>query len=200
MEESFINRIVQFDLMNIPKDAKNSFKGKYCDVYEYPQIAPDGKKKLVYESVVRRPTVHVIAVREGKISLSHERQAMLGSFYSCFGGLLEKGEIPLEGAKRELLEESGLESDQWEHYTTFKTGPFVIWHAHYFIARNCRKISDQHLDPGEDVRVEEYSFEDWFDIITGDNFRNRDIALHLFKLQKKGLLDDLKKKLLGEDL
>lgn len=186
--------------MYIPKGAKHSFEGRYCDVFEYPQMAPDGKTPLIYESVVRRPTVHVIAIKDRKICLSHERQAMLGSFYTCFGGLLEKEEEPLEGAKRELLEESGLESDQWEHYHTFKTGPFVIWHAHYFIAKNCRVVGEQNLDPGEDVHVEKYSFEDWFDIVTGDNFRNRDIALHLFKLQKKGELGLLKQHLLGEDL
>jgi ADP-ribose pyrophosphatase len=56
------------------------------------------------------------------------------------GGALEPGEDPLASARRELLEETGYASDNWQALGEFVTnGNQHCNVAHLFIARNCRR-------------------------------------------------------------
>ena len=62
-------------------------------------------------------------------------------------GLLETGEAPLACAKRELLEETGYEADQWEESLTFYTSPgFTDEQITLFVARALHKIAEPHPD------------------------------------------------------
>ena len=57
-------------------------------------------------------------------------------------GYLEPGENPLAGAQRELLEETGYTSDNWEELGTFANdGNRGAGHAHVFRAREIRKVT-----------------------------------------------------------
>jgi 8-oxo-dGTP pyrophosphatase MutT (NUDIX family) len=69
-------------------------------------------------------------------------------------GVIEPSEDPLAGAKRELSEETGYESDDWVHLLS--THPEPSRHAHsayFFVARGAKQRSAQALDSTESVRV-----------------------------------------------
>ncbi len=69
-------------------------------------------------------------------------------------GVIEPHEDPLEGAKRELREETGFESDDWAHLLSTHPEPSRHAHsAHFFVARSARKSGEQELDATENVRV-----------------------------------------------
>lgn len=69
-------------------------------------------------------------------------------------GVVEEGEDPLDGAKRELLEETGYASDDWQLTMVISPNPGSQNNLAYcYTARNVVKVSDQHLDSTEDIKV-----------------------------------------------
>ena len=77
------------------------------------------------------------------------------------GGALEPDEDLLEGAKRELLEETGYASGEWTYLGHSAPDPTRHTNdAYFFFANNARKIDEQALDPGEDLHIHLISPED----------------------------------------
>lgn len=69
-------------------------------------------------------------------------------------GTLEEGEEPLDGARRELLEETGFEPAELRLVGTVYADPAVQDNLlHVVVARGCRLTGAQALDEGEDVHV-----------------------------------------------
>lgn len=69
-------------------------------------------------------------------------------------GTLEEGEDPVEGARRELREETGFDSDDLRLVGTVYADPAVQDNLlHVVVARACRPVGGQSLDEGEDVHV-----------------------------------------------
>lgn len=70
------------------------------------------------------------------------------------GGLMEDGETPEQSARRELLEETGYETDEVVRLGTVHPNPAIQtnW-QHYILAKNCRKVAKPNLDHAEDIRV-----------------------------------------------
>lgn len=59
-------------------------------------------------------------------------------------------EDTLETAKRELLEETGYRSDEWEHLLSVPSNATMADnYAHLYRAKNCRRVSDLQLDETE---------------------------------------------------
>ncbi len=70
--------------------------------------------------------------------------------FPCGG--LNKNEIPLEGAKRELAEETGLSSNNWRQYTDYYSANGITNdHGFVFLAENCHPAGDVHLDETEEI-------------------------------------------------
>jgi ADP-ribose pyrophosphatase len=70
------------------------------------------------------------------------------------GGMLEKGEVPLSAARRELLEETGFISDDWQFHGAFTVdGNRGCGTMHLFSCRGARRESAVRLDPGEALSV-----------------------------------------------
>lgn len=78
------------------------------------------------------------------------------------GGIVDENESPLESAKRELLEETGFQSEKWSKIGKVSSNAAILNnYAHTFLAEDCKKVSDQQLDKNEDIAVhimELYSF------------------------------------------
>ena len=68
------------------------------------------------------------------------------------GGLSEKGEDFLEGAKRELLEETGYSGDL-EFVGTSLTDAYSTCVRYNYLARNCIKVQEPQNDPAEPIEV-----------------------------------------------
>lgn len=80
-------------------------------------------------------------------------------------------ENALEAAKRELLEETGYESDRWEHLLTVPSNATIADnYAHLFMAADCRRVSGQSLDETEFLTVETHSVQEIEEMIRSGEF------------------------------
>lgn len=70
------------------------------------------------------------------------------------GGGIAAGEPPADGARRELLEETGYEADRWETLGSFiVNGNQRCCLAHFFKATGCRRVAEPHSGDLEDAEL-----------------------------------------------
>ncbi|WP_046243749.1 NUDIX hydrolase [Hymenobacter terrenus] len=71
------------------------------------------------------------------------------------GGIMDEGEtLPLEAAKRELLEETGHTSDEIELLQSVIDNPTKDTNTiYFFLARNAQQVAAQDLDETEEIEV-----------------------------------------------
>ncbi|OGE77790.1 MAG: hypothetical protein A2751_01910 [Candidatus Doudnabacteria bacterium RIFCSPHIGHO2_01_FULL_46_14] len=179
----------------IPANAKRAYKGKIFEIWQWEQKMFDGSTE-VFEMLKRPNTIQIIATVKKKILVTREEQPERPvREFGLYGGRGEEGEEPLETAKRELLEESGMESDHWELWKTYQ--PFVKaeWTIYVFIARNCRKVAEPRLDNGEKIEQHEIGFEQFVEKVTDDSFWAPSFSNDILRLKLEGRLDEFKNKL-----
>ncbi len=174
--------------MRIPKEAKRVFKGTIFEVYQWEQKMFDGST-AIFEALKRPDTIQIIPTHGNTIFLSHEEQPNKPLSYTFLGGRQEEGEEPLSVAKRELLEEAGLESTNWELIKTYESEGKIQWKTYLFAARNCQKIAEPKLDPGEKISVEKVDWKKFLEIIDDENFWGKNIAhdIHMMTHDKEKL-------------
>lgn len=180
--------------MKIPENAKRVFKGVIFSVYQWDQERFDGSTGT-YEMIKRLDSAMVIPTMGDKILICKQEQPRTGVYYSLFGGQMGENEEPLPAAKRELKEESGLTSENWELYKTYEPSNKFAWNMYLFIAHDCQKVAEQHLDPGEKIEIMEVTFEQFVEIVESDDFWGKELTLDLFRRQKAGTLGEFKQKL-----
>jgi ADP-ribose pyrophosphatase len=78
----------------------------------------------------------------------------------------------LETAKRELMEETGYESDEWEHLLTVPSNATIADnYATVFRAKNCRLVAGQDLDETEVLNIYKYSADEIESMIYNGQFQ-----------------------------
>jgi ADP-ribose pyrophosphatase len=169
--------------MPLNPNGKKVYSGVIFEVYQWPQKLFDGTT-ATFEQVKRLDSVTIIAVHDGRIVVTREENPHTKPFLSLPCGFMEKDELPLASAKRELAEEAGLASSDWTLYTTFPIGDKIVWDEHIFIARDCHGVGAQHLDAGERIEVLSYTWEEFLDLPLREDFRLTHLALHLLRLQR----------------
>lgn len=170
-------------MKKIPDNAKKVFEGAYHDIYQWDQEMFDGSF-AIFEAIKKRDSVTIIAVVDNKIIINNEEQPTKTPFRALPGGLGEEGYTPLEDAKRELLEETGYASDDWSAWFVSDILNYskIEWNNNFFIARDCKKISEQNLDPGEKIETTFATFEEFLEFRHNPKARNRDLFPILEKI------------------
>ena len=70
------------------------------------------------------------------------------------GGMVDPGESPAECARRELLEETGFTSTQWEQIGCVRPNPAFMSNSCYtFLASGCERTSEPSFDTTEDIET-----------------------------------------------
>lgn len=102
---------------------------------------PDGKL-LEDWPWIDTPDFVIVTARDEQgrfLVFEQTKYAAQGTSLAPVGGYLNKGEDPLQAAKRELLEETGYESDDWVRLGSFMTDANRgNGRGHYFLARSAK--------------------------------------------------------------
>jgi len=140
---------------------KPIFKGKIIELEVQDVQLPNGKESK--REIIHHPGAVAVVTftEEGKLILVKQfRKALEKVIAEIPAGKLEFGEDPLECAKRELEEETGVKAKTWKKLHSFYTSPgFANEIVHVFLAEDL-EVGDVHLDEDEfveriDVTMEE---------------------------------------------
>ena len=187
------NRFIES--MKIPKEAKRVFEGIIYDTYQWKQKMFDGSYKT-FEMLKRRDSVEVIATCKNKIYIGFQSQPVRKDFYCFFGGRVEHNEDPLATAKRELLEEGGMVSDEWELWKMYESDHNINWYHYIYIARNAYKTGEQMLDSGEKIEIREVTFDEFVNLLDVDNYYwGTEFLVEMYRMKQQGKLNKFKEKL-----
>lgn len=174
---------------DIPKHARMVFKGVLFEVWQWEQELFDGSTQT-FERLKRPNTVQVIAAVGDKILIQDEQQPDAPrAFPSIPGGRADENEMPLHAAQRELMEESGYSSDDWELWREDNPVGKLQWTIYTFIARRCSKTGEPHMDAGERITSRLVSFDEFLDLSNNPDFYSPEIVSELLRMR----LDPAKK-------
>jgi len=81
------------------------------------------------------------------------------------GGMVDAGEDPLTAAKRELLEETGYWSDDWENLGKVSSNPAIQTNfTHTFLAKDCVFKKQQDLGEHEFIKVHVLPLQEFLEL------------------------------------
>jgi ADP-ribose diphosphatase len=131
-----------------PDESRTVYDGKLFDV----TIERWGDNE---REIVEHPgAVAIVAVdADGMVALVRQpREAARKELLELPAGTLEEGELPLESARRELAEETGLTGGTWRELAAFYTTPgFCRERMHVFAAEG---VESGPASPEEDEQLE----------------------------------------------
>lgn len=138
--------------------SKLAYKGNIFSVYTDHVLEPGGVKG--YRDIIRHNgSVVVLALDETEstsdpiVILERQYRHAAGQFLlELPAGKLEKGEKPLAGAKREMLEETGYTAKKWSKLVRYYPSPGFVgeWMEIYLATQ----IKEGVAQPEEDERIE----------------------------------------------
>ncbi|SEK77255.1 ADP-ribose pyrophosphatase [Pseudobutyrivibrio ruminis] len=163
---------------------------------------PDGREFEPYYSYSRRDYVVIVATDEDGNYICvrqyrHGIKRVTTEF--CAGGIertdgkeygnrqdAESTEDALAAAKRELMEETGYESDDWKFLLTVPSNATMADnYAYIYVANNCRKVSGQNLDETEVLNVHLYNRAQIDEMIASGEFPQANHILALLLADKE---------------
>lgn len=181
----------------LPEGAKKVFEGVIFDVYQWEQEMFDGTK-ATFEKLKRPDTVITFPVLEdGRILLTKQEQpGGKGHFIAGAGGRVDPGEDILDAAKRELLEETGYEAEEFVLWKSLQPIGKIEWAVYVFVAKRIKKVAEINADSGEKIELYPVTFDEFMEIALGENFYEKevheDVFMATFDEQKR---NELKKML-----
>jgi ADP-ribose pyrophosphatase len=132
-----------------------------------------------------RSWANVVALtKNGEVVLVKQyRHGVCEALLEFPGGVVEDDEDPLEGAKRELLEETGYSASKLIQVGQLYPNPALQTNTlHCFLALDAEKVGEQSLDAGEDIEVHLVLLDELVEMAKQGEFRHGLMTAVLFSV------------------
>jgi ADP-ribose pyrophosphatase len=145
----------------IPENAEIAFKGVVYDTYHWEQELFDGST-ATFEMLKRPDTLKVLGINDHQlVILLEEHPSTNKEFYGLPGGRHDvESETELEGAQREMLEETGLTFANWRLLDIFQPQTDIEHFVYIFLATDFESQVAQNLDAGEKIQIKQFDLAD----------------------------------------
>jgi ADP-ribose pyrophosphatase len=128
----------------------------WVEVYLDTWQLPDGRVRDGFHQIVLPEYALIVPVTvDGHFVMIREFKQGVGEIcLNAPAGGLNPGEAPLDGARRELLEETGYAAGDWQSLGTFVVdGSTGCGRGHLFLARGAKRVAAPRLDETEEIDV-----------------------------------------------
>ncbi|MDZ7717937.1 MAG: NUDIX hydrolase [Balneolaceae bacterium] len=133
------------------------------------ELLPDKKTNPASFYVLDAPDwINVIALTTDRkvVLVEQYRAGIHEASLEIPGGMVDEGESPLKSAKRELLEETGYQSERWTKLgATSGNAAILNNYTHIYLAEDCVKVDEQQLDGNEDIAVHILEFDYFLELV-----------------------------------
>ncbi len=154
-----MKKVIPENAVLVPENAEKVFSGEIFDVYQWPQKMFDGSY-ATFEMLKRPDTINVICIVDDKILILDEEQPHHGVRTNVPLGRIDKKDInTLEGAKREVVEETGYEFENWRLVEVVQFYAKIEWFMYVYVAWGVKAQRAPKLDPGETITIRKESLE-----------------------------------------
>lgn len=178
--------------MKVPKNRKWKvltseylFRKPWLTVRHESLELPDGRRVPDYYVLEYPDWINVTAItRDGLFVLIDQYRHGLGeTSYEIPAGVAEPTDASmLAAAQRELAEETGYGGGEWRLLTVVAPNPATQSNlTHCFLATGVERLSEQHLDPTEDLRVHLMTRREVLDLLRSDSIRQALMAAPLWR-------------------
>ena len=163
------------------------YKGRVINITKDEVVCPNGQTSL-REIVHHRGGVAILFKVDDKFIFEKQyRYAMNEEIIEMPAGKLEEGEIPLEAAKRELLEETGYRSLEMIHLgDSYPTPGYSTEVIHLYYCPKAVK-EERHLDNDECIDLIYLTLEEIEEMIAQGKIKDSKSVASIFLYKKKVL-------------
>jgi len=172
---------------------KTVFIGKTFTIKQAKAVFPNGRVEI-FEKACRQPSVSVLAIDEkNRLLLTKEyRTHLKKSVWRLPSGRVNKGEKPIQAAKRELMEEIGYCPKKIKLF--YKTNPAQSYEYIHFVYLAANLIPKKlETNEYEDIKVIPTTITKAYQMAKSEEIKGKEIAHSICKLywNKKEILKNL---------
>lgn len=149
--------------------------------------SPRTGETIIFKIIDRAPSVIIIPFTDdGRvITVKQFRPGIQAASIELPAGLLDKGEEPTEGARRELEEETGYKAESFEIVgNVFHDSAVMTSRVTFIVAHGCKPVGERNQDDAEDVHTKLYSVDE-VDAMVGDGRISHAVVIAAWLMAKK---------------
>lgn len=136
---------------------------------------PDGREVDPYYVLEFPDWVNVVALTADKkiVLVKQYRHGIGENLLGLPSGFIDDNEPPLKAAQRELAEETGYVSENWQELCQLSPNPANHNNiVHTYLALDCQKNLMQNLDPSEEIEIVTQTIDQLKEMIQKKELKN----------------------------
>ncbi|MDR0824555.1 MAG: NUDIX hydrolase [Prevotella sp.] len=166
-------------------DSEYLFREPWLTVRRDCVELPNGNRIPQYYVLEYPDWVNTVAITRDKkfVFVRQYRHGLRCTSMELCAGVIEKEDAsPMVSARRELMEETGYGNGKWEKLMVTSANPGTHTNViHCYLATDVERLSDQNLEPTEDLSVHLLSLEEVKELLYNDKIMQSMHAAPLWK-------------------